>query len=64
MPSDFVTLRKLLAVQERASLTLVESLLLNIKQGVRDVRNDVVDLKQSTAFGSAKYDHMTFEFSS
>eukprot|EP00112_Aurelia_sp_Birch-Aquarium-sp1_P026298 Seg924.21 transcript_id=Seg924.21/GoldUCD/mRNA.D3Y31 product="hypothetical protein" protein_id=Seg924.21/GoldUCD/D3Y31 len=66
MPSDFVTLevlKELLAVQERAYRTLIESLLDNIKQDVRDLRNEVVDLKQSTTFTSAKYDHITSEIS-
>ena len=64
MPSDFVTLKilkELLAVQERAYRTLIESLLDNVKQNVHDLRNEVVDLKQSTAFTSAKYDQITSE---
>ena len=66
MPSDFVTLevlKELLAVQERAYRTLIESLLDNVKHDIRDLRNEVVDLKQSTAFTSAKYDHITSEIS-
>ena len=66
MPSDFVTLKvskELLTAQERAYRTLIESLLDNVKQDVRDLRNEVVDLKQSTAFTSAKYDHITSEIS-